>query len=256
MDLGLTDRVFVVTAASSGLGLASARALVAEGARVALVARRADALAAAVDSLNSLAGAPDRAVSLAADLADPDAPQRAVHLALQAHGRIDGALVSVGGPPRGTVLDTPDTAWVESFGSVFMPALRTARAVVAAQPAARLGFVLSTSVKAPLPTMAISNGLRPGLGMLVKQLADEIGPQGGRAFGLLPGSVATERLEHLWSGTPDPVAAREQAAASIPLRRLGDPDEFGRAAAFLLSDAASYITGCLVPVDGGAMRAL
>ncbi|MGJ6981129.1 SDR family oxidoreductase [Aestuariimicrobium soli] len=256
MDLGLTDRVFVVTAASTGLGLASARALVAEGAKVVLVARRADALAAAVDSLTTRVDHADRAVSLAADLADPDAPQRAVDLALQAHGRLDGALVSVGGPPRGSVLDTPDAQWLESFGSVFLPALRTARAVVAAQPAGRLGFVLSTSVKAPLAQMAISNGLRPGLGMLVKQLADEIGPQGGRAFGLLPGSVATERLEQLWSGAGDPVAAREQAAASIPLRRLGDPDEFGRVAAFLLSDAASYVTGCLVPVDGGVMRAL
>ncbi|CAI9399086.1 SDR family oxidoreductase [Aestuariimicrobium sp. T2.26MG-19.2B] len=256
MQLGLSDKVFVVTAASSGLGLATAHALVAEGARVVLVARRAEALAEACVELNGGDDAPDRAKSLAADLADPQVPQRAVDLALQTFGRVDGALVSVGGPPRGGVLDNTDEEWSSAFSSVFLPALRTARAVTSAQPAPRLAFVLSTSAKVPLAQMAISNGLRPGLAMLVKQLADELGPRGGRAVGLLPGSVATERLQHLWSGTPDPQAAREQAAVAIPLRRLGEPAEFGRVAAFLLSDAASYVTGCLVPVDGGAMRAL
>lgn len=254
MKLNLTDQVFVVTAASSGLGLASARALVAEGAKVVLVARRAEVLQVVADELNQTAG--DAAVTLAADLADPDVPERAVQLACASHGRVDGALISVGGPPRGGVLDNSDAEWLAAFESVFLPALRTARAVAAAQPAPRLGLVLSTSAKTPLPQMAISNGLRPGLAMLVKQLADEIGPNGGRAFGLLPGSIATERLQQLYGQAADADQARAETEKTIPLRRLGDPQEFGRVAAFMLSDAASYVSGCVIPVDGGAMRAL
>ena len=250
MQLGLTDKVFVVTAASSGLGLATARALVAEGARVCLVARREQVLA---DAVHELGGG---ATSVAGDLSDPTLPQRAVDAAQRAFGRVDGALVSVGGPPRGGVLDNTDEEWSAAFGSVFLPALRTARAVVTANPAPALAFVLSTSVKVPLSTMAISNGLRPGLGMLVKQLADEIGPQGGRAVGLMPGSILTERITFLHSQAPDPAAARASAEATVPLRRLGEPEEFGRVAAFVLSDAASYLTGCMIPVDGGALRTL
>lgn len=248
MKLGLEDKVFVVTAASSGLGLATARELVAEGARVVLVARRAEALAELADELG--------AAVLAGDLADAELPARAVDLAKERFGRVDGAFVSVGGPPKGGVLDNSDEQWSEAFGSVFLPAVRVARAVVAQNRAARLGFVLSSSAKSPLPSMAISNGLRPGLAMLVKQLADEIGPDGGRAFAVLPGSIATDRLTSLYAQSADPEAARAGAEQAIPLRRLGDPAEFGRVACFLLSDAASYVSGCVVPVDGGALRAL
>ena len=119
-----------------------------------------------------------------------------------------------------------------------------------------LAFVLSSSAKSPLGQMAISNGLRPGLAMLVKQLSDEIGPDGGRAVGLLPGTVTTERIRYLHSQADDPDAARAAAAAAVPLRRLGRPDEFGRVAAFMLSDAASYVTGSMIAVDGGVQRAL
>jgi len=154
------------------------------------------------------------------------------------------------------VLDNTDAEWEAAFGSVFLPALRLARAVFGASPASRLALVLSVSAKSPLPSMAISNGLRPGLAVLVKQLADEVGPRGGRVVGLLPGSIATDRLTYLYSQTPDPAATRAAAEANVPLRRLGEPAEFGRAAAFLLSDAASYISGSLVPIDGGAARTL
>ena len=248
MDLGLEGKVFLVTAASSGLGLATAHALVGEGAKVVLVARRAEVLEQLADELG--------AAVLAGDLADADLPQRAVDLAVGHYGRIDGAFVSVGGPPKGTVLDTTDAQWADAFGSVFMPAVRVARALFAVNPQGRVGLVLSSSAKSPLAQMAPSNGLRPGLAMLVKQLADEVGPQGGRAFGVLPGSIGTDRMTHLLGQAPDPAAAKAATEAGIPLRRMGDPAEFGRVAAFLLSDAASYVTGCLVPVDGGAMRAL
>jgi 3-oxoacyl-[acyl-carrier protein] reductase len=104
--------------------------------------------------------------------------------------------------------------------------------------------------------MAISNGLRPGLAMIAKQFADELGPQGIRVNGLLPGRIGTERVTELDALQPDPAAAKAGAAERIPLRRDGEPSEFGRAAAFLLSPAASFVSGAMLPVDGGVMRSL
>ena len=257
MDLGLSGRVFLVTAASSGLGRATADALVAEGARVVLVARRGEVLSAAAQELDAVAGA-RAAVTLTADLGEPDTAGRACAAALETFGRLDGALVSVGGPPAGSVRSTTEEQWRGAFESVFLPALRVTDAVLEHGTAADLaiGWVLSTSVKSPIGGLAASNGLRPGLGMLVKQLADELGPDGTRVVGLMPGRVDTERVQHLDSLSDDPAAARRGAEASIPLRRYGRPEEFGRVAAFVLSPAASYLTGCVLPVEGGALRTL
>jgi 3-oxoacyl-[acyl-carrier protein] reductase len=253
MDLGLADRAFLVTASSTGLGRATAQHLVAEGARVLLVARRAELLAEAVSQMG-----PDRAVALAADLSDANTAETACALALDAFGRLDGALISVGGPPAGSVLSTSEEQWRGAFESVFLAALRVCGAVVRHGTASDLciAWVLSTSVKTPAPGLATSNGLRPGLAMLVKQLADELGPQGTRVVGLMPGAIETERARHLDSLKEDPAAARARAEARIPLRRYGRPEEFGRVAAFVLSPAASYLTGSVIAVEGGAQRAL
>ena len=253
MDLGLVDRAYVVTAASSGLGRATAEQLVAEGARVVLVARRAEMLAEAVSRMG-----PDRAVALAADLTDANTAETACVFALDAFGRLDGALISVGGPPAGSVLGTTEEQWSSAFASVFLAALRVSRAVVRHGTASDLClvWVLSTSVKMPVPGLATSNGLRPGLAMLIKQLADELGPKGTRVLGLMPGAIETDRIQYLDSLKDDPPAARASAEAAIPLRRYGQPEEFGRVAAFLLSPAASYLTGSVIPVEGGAQRGL
>jgi 3-oxoacyl-[acyl-carrier protein] reductase len=253
MDLGLEDRAFVVTAASSGLGRSAAEQLVAEGARVVLVARRAEMLAEAVSRMG-----PDRTVALAADVTDLQTAETACAFALDAFGRLDGALISVGGPPAGSVMDTGEEAWRGAFESVFLAALRVSKAVVRHGTASDLviAWVLSTSVKTPVPGLATSNGLRPGLAMLVKQLADELGPDGTRVIGLLPGRIETERVRYLDSLKDDPEAARRSAEATIPLRRSGQPEEFGRVAAFVLSPAASYLTGSVISVDGGAQRGL
>jgi 3-oxoacyl-[acyl-carrier protein] reductase len=253
MDLGLTNRAFLVTAASTGLGRATAQQLIAEGARVVLVARRAEMLAEAVSSMG-----PDRAVALAADLADAHTAETACALALDAFGRLDGALIGVGGPPAGSVLGTTEEQWRSAFDSVFLAALRISEAVVRHGTASDLciAWVLSTSVKTPIPGLATSNGLRPGLAMLVKQLSDELGPQGTRVIGLMPGAIETERARYLDSLKEDPAAARASAEAGIPLRRYGQPEEFGRVAAFVLSPAASYLTGSVIPIEGGAQRGL
>jgi 3-oxoacyl-[acyl-carrier protein] reductase len=247
MDLGLADKVFVVTGGSRGLGRATAEALLAEGARVVISARSADTVASAADELGC--------VGVAADLADAGTPQRLVDAATTSYGGLDGALVSVGGPPAGAALSVSDEQWRAAFDSVFLGAVRLSRAVVEALPAAggALAFVLSTSVKAPISGLAASNGLRPGLAMLAKTMADELGPRGVRDTGLLPGRVSPDRIRELDGDDP---AVAERIAAGIPLRRYGEPAEFGRVAAFLLSPAASYVTGAMVPVDGGAMRAL
>ncbi|HWM74823.1 MAG TPA: SDR family oxidoreductase [Nocardioides sp.] len=251
MDLGLKDRVFIVTGGARGLGRATADCLVAEGARVVLSGRSEQSLDQAAAALG------DAAVGVPADNADPGTPARLMAVADERWGGLDGALVSVGGPPTGSVTAVTDEQWTAAFEAVFLGAVRLAREV-----GARLGdggslaLVLSSSVRAPLANLAISNGLRPGLAMVAKTLADELGPQGVRVNGLLPGRVGTERVAELDASTGDAEAARRAALATIPLGRYGEPEEFGRAAAFLLSPAASFVSGVMLPVDGGMLRAL
>lgn len=251
MDLQLHDRVYVVTGGTRGLGRATADALVADGARVVISGRSSDALETALAALG------EGATGVVADNGDPATPERLVDAALERWGRLDGALVSVGGPPSGTVLGTTDDDWTRSFETVFLGAVRLARTIGAALgEGGALALVLSSSVRSPLPAMAISNGLRPGLAMVAKNLADELGPAGVRVNALLPGRIETERLTELAAARGEDPADREAALAAIPLRRHGDPAEFGRAAAFLLSPAASYVTGVALPVDGGLLRTI
>lgn len=247
MDLGLAGSAFLVTGGSRGLGRATAQVLREEGADVVLSARTAADVERTADELG--------AVGVAADLADPSAAARLVEAVRASFGRVDGALVSVGGPPGGATLDLTDAQWTAAFDSVFLGVVRLVRELVPALPdgGGSVVLVLSTSAKSPIAGLAASNGLRPGLGMLVKALADELGPAGTRVNAVLPGRIATDRLREL--DGPDPAVAAERAR-SIPLRRYGEPAELGRVAAFLLSPAASYVTGALVPVDGGAVRAL
>ncbi|MEV5420741.1 SDR family oxidoreductase [Streptomyces albogriseolus] len=248
MDLGLKDRVYVVTGATRGLGHASARALAAEGAKVVVTGRKEDAVAEAVSALG-----PDAAAGVAVDNADPAAAGRLIATARERFGRFDGVLVSVGGPPPGFVADTTDEQWQTAFESVFLGAVRLARAAAAELgEGGVIGFVLSGSVHEPIPGLTISNGLRPGLAGFAKSLADELGPRGIRVVGLLPGRVDTDRVRELDSLSADPEATRQAAESRIPLRRYGTPEEFGRTAAFLLSPAASYVTGVMLPVDGGS----
>jgi 3-oxoacyl-[acyl-carrier protein] reductase len=252
MDLGLNGRCYVVTGGSRGLGRATAEALSADGAYVVLNGRSPDTLAAAVTSLGA-----ERAEGVAGTLSEPDLADRLVAAARTRFGRIDGALISVGGPPAGGVEAVSDDQWREAFETVFLGAVRLARVVAAAvSPGGAIGFVLSSSVKSPIGGLAVSNGFRPGLAMLAKTIADEAGPRGVRAFGVLPGRTATDRVAELDALTGDAIAARASHESAIPLRRYGEPAEFGRVAAFLLSPAASYVTGCVVPVDGGLTRSL
>jgi 3-oxoacyl-[acyl-carrier protein] reductase len=252
MDLGLAGRVFILTAASRGLGMATAQVLVDEGAKVVVSSRSDDSIRAAADALGR-----DAAEPVAADNGSPDTAGRLVRTAIERFGRLDGALISVGGPPPGPISDITDDQWRLAFESVFVGGLRLARAVAERlDDGGSIALVLSTSVKQPIPGLAVSNGLRPGLAMAAKTLADELGPRGVRVNGLLPGRVDTERVKELDELSDDPAATRAGHVAGIPLRRYGRPEEFGRVAAFLLSPASDYLTGVMLPVDGGLSRAL
>ncbi|MGW0670394.1 SDR family oxidoreductase [Streptomyces sp. NPDC002746] len=247
MDLGLKDRVYIVTGATRGLGNATARALVDDGAKVIITGRDESSVRAAAEELG-----PD-AVGLAADNADPAVAQRLVDTALEGCGRLDGILISVGGPAPGSAADNTDEQWQSAFESVFLGAVRLARVAAAALgDGGVIGFVLSGSVHEPITGLTISNGLRPGLAGFAKSLANELGPRGIRVVGVLPARIDTDRVRELDALSGDAEASRTANEARIPLRRYGTPQEFGRTAAFLLSPAASYLTGIMVPVDGGS----
>lgn len=249
MDLGLKDKVYVVTGGTRGLGYAIARELVADGAKVVVTGRDEKRAAEAAAELG-----PD-AAGVAVDNSDPQAPRQLIATARELYGGFDGILVSVGGPPAGDVAATTDDQWQTAFESVFLGAVRLARTAAAELGVGGvIGFVLSGTAHEPAPGMAISNGLRPGLAGFAKSLADELGPRGIRVVGLLPGRIATDRMRELDGLAPDPAARQAANEAAIPLGRYGSPEEFGRAGAFVLSPAASYVTGVMVSVDGGARR--
>ena len=257
MDLELGNRVYIVSGGSKGLGRATAQALVDEGARVVVLARDEARLQSVCAEIGP------SAVGIAGDLDDPSLTERAIVRAHDSFGRLDGALVSVGGPPAGSVLSSTDDQWTAAFGSVFLGGLRLMREVARATATtdavtpgrgSSIAIVLSSSAVQVLSGISISNGLRPGLAMLVTDLADEVGPLNVRVNGLLPGRFDTERIVELDSATGDAAGNRARLSAGIPLRRYGEAEEFGRVAAFVLSPAASYVTGTLVAIDGGATR--
>ena len=235
MDVGLAGRRYVVTGGSRGLGLATAQALAADGATTLLVARDPTRLA---DASQALGPGHD---FLAMDLAEPGAADRIAETA----GRIDGVLVNVGGPAPGSVLELDDAQWRTAIEGVLMASLRLLRALAPQiEEGGSMLVVLSSTAKEPIHDLGASNALRPGLAMVVKDLADSLAPR-VRVNGILPGRIATQRLRAVSSG---------DLGAGVPMGRPGNPEEFGRVAAFLLSPAASYVTGALVPVDGGLLR--
>ena len=255
MDLGLADHAYLLTGASRGLGHATAQALVQDGAHVVITGRDDASVTDAVRRLSELG--PGRAVGVAADQADPDAAAALLARTSAKFGRLDGVVISVGGPPAGPATTVTDDQWRAAFESVFLGAVRLARtALTQATAPIAVTFVLSSSVRSPLPGLAISNGLRPGLAMTAKTLADEHGPDGHRVNVVLPGRIDTDRVRELDATAEDPEESRRQSQAAIPLRRYGRPEEFGTVTAFVTSPAASYMTGSVLTVDGGAIRTI
>jgi 3-oxoacyl-[acyl-carrier protein] reductase len=253
MDLGLSDRVYVVTGAARGLGLAAAELLVAEGARLVLCDPDEQELVGVATSL----GGPERAIAVSGDITEPGIETCLVAAAIARYGRLDGGLINVSGPAHGRVQDLDDGEWRLSFERAFLGPLRMARTVgkVASREGGSIVLVLSTSVREPgeeATGTAMSDGLRPGLAMAAKSLADELGGRNVRVNGILPGRVDTDRVREFDAASVRPEEFRRLHEARIPLGRMGEPLEFARPAVFLLSPAASFVTGTMLAVDGGA----
>jgi 3-oxoacyl-[acyl-carrier protein] reductase len=254
MDLGLTGARALVGGGSGGLGGAIAEILRAEGAMVALTARPSDRLEAAATRLDALA--------VPADLATPDGAAGAVAATVAAFGGLDLLVVNSGGPPAGRFDELDEAAWQAAIDGTLWSALRLLRASLPHLRAGRdpaILVTLSSSVREPIPGLTTSNLIRPGLAGLIKSMVEEIVPV--RINGIATGRFSTDRIVQLdayraKAGGVPVEQIRQQTLDAIPLGRYGDPLEFGRLAAFLLSPAASYITGAIVPADGGMVRAL
>ena len=254
MDLGLTGKVALVTGSTSGLGLASAKALSAEGASVVICGRRGDLA-------SSQAAGLERAVGLGADLTDPDTPARLVDATLEAFGRLDILVGSTGGPPPGTAVDTDADAYSGALDLLVKPLVRLAHLCLPRMRENRWGrivFVTSTAVREPVPFLVLSNSVRMAVHGFAKSLARQVAGEGITVNCVLPGRVATDRVAALDRAAAEASGrdigqVQEAARRSIPAGRYGDPAEFGASVAFLCSQHAAYITGASVPVDGGAL---
>jgi 3-oxoacyl-[acyl-carrier protein] reductase len=262
MELGLKDKVVLVAASSEGLGFATAKALVAEGARVWIGSREPAKVTAALAKLRGVPGA-GGAEGGVLDVSDAASVQEWVLGAAAAYGQsFDALVVNSGGPPPGRFSDFDDAAWQKAFELLVLSAVRVIRAALPGL-SVKGGSVLvcsSTSVREPIEGLILSNSLRSATVAMAKTLSLELAPKGIRVNCLAPGRFGTGRVDHLDQANADRSgttleAARAKATAAIPLGRYGDPDEFGAAACWMVSPAASYMTGQIVTLDGGQVKA-
>jgi 3-oxoacyl-[acyl-carrier protein] reductase len=258
MDLGLKDKVALVAAAGQGLGYGTARALANEGARVSICSHLADEIEAARARLVEETGAD--VMASVCDVRDPRAINVWVSNTVLKWGHIDALFINAGGPPAANFSELDDDQWRAAFELTLMSAVRLIRAAL---PHMRDGSAIvastSSSVREPIERLILSNVMRAGVASLIKSLADELAPDGIRLNILIPGRIDTARVAQLDQTKANKLGipveeVRAQSVASIPLGRLGTIDEYGAAAAFLLSPAASYITGGSLRVDGGKIR--
>jgi len=258
MDLQLTGRVALVTAASRGIGRAVAEQLASEGATVAVAARDRAALAAAAAGFTG----PGRLVPHPVDLADPEATAGLVGEVVSAHGGLDALVVNTPGPPLKPILETTLDDWAAAYDTLVRPAVQLALAAAPVMRAAGGGsivFLTSTWVRQTTVAGGLSAAMRSAVSALSKQLALELAPAGVRVNQVMPGATRTGRTEAVLAAKAQAngTSVAEEAAAAtaaIPLGRWGEPAEIARVVALLVSPAGGYLTGCAVPVDGGQIR--
>ena len=262
MDLGLRGKIALVTAASRGLGRAIAEALGAEGASLIICARGTDALEEAGRGIAQRTGA--EVEMIGADVATAEGIARAWHHARDRFGRVDVLVTNAGGPPSGPFETHEWDVWQQAVELTLRSAVELTRLVLPGMKERRWGRILnvtSIAVKQPVDGLMLSNSIRAAVTGFARTLANEVARYGITVNNMLPGYTRTERVEQLNAAT----AAREGVAvedvsrrieAQIPMRRLGEPQEFAALAAFLASEQAAYITGQSIAVDGGWIRSL
>jgi 3-oxoacyl-[acyl-carrier protein] reductase len=263
VDLGLRDRVAIVSGASEGLGYAAALVLAGEGAKLAIGSRRQDAIEAAARTIRERTGA--EVLPVPCDVTQPNDIHRFVaETASRFDNRIDILINNAGGPPFGRALQLDDTRWREGYELTFRSVVVFCREVVPYMQARRWGRIVtitSTSGKEPIDGLTISNAMRPAIVGFAKTLSRELAADNILVNNVCPGSFMTQRHRDLlqrWAEEKGTTAEEilRQREANIPLGRFGEPDELGRVIAFLASDAASYVTGATLQVDGGLCRGL
>lgn len=258
MDLGLSGKVALVAGASRGLGSAVARTLAREGARLSIASRDASAIKAAAASIGG------DVLATPLDVRSADAIQRWSDATIEKFGGIDLLFTNSGGPPAGPALSFDDAAWQDAANLLLFSTLRMVRAAVPSMQSRGGGAILmstSSSVKEPISNLGLSTVLRASVSALAKTLALELVGSKIRVNQIIPGRIDTDRVRQLddinaKKQNISPEQAKAKAIASIPMGRYGETDEFGRVAAFLLSDAASYVTGATLQVDGGLIRSI
>lgn len=262
MDLGLKGRAAAVAASSRGLGRATARALAAEGANVALCGRDRARVAEAAEAIARETGA--RTMAVVADVSVAEDCRRFVDTAAAELGRLDILVTNTGGPPPGGFDAVSPEDWDSAFRVTLANVVHLVRAAVPHMRRNGWGRILnvaSLSAKQPIDGLVLSNAFRPAIAGLAKTLAGELGPDGILVNTLCPGYTRTDRLQEVAEArarkagkTPEQVLA--ELAAGVPLGRVGTPEEFAAVAAFLCSERASFVSGTTIAVDGGACKGL
>ena len=262
MDLGLKGKVAMVAGASRGLGFAVARGLASEGASVSIASRSEQAVEAAAKRICSDTGAP--AMATAVDVRSADSIAQWHERTMKQFGGVDLLYVNAGGPPAGPSLSFDDAAWTSAFELLVLSAVRMVSLAVPSMKTRKGGAIVvatSSAVKEPIPNLALSNIVRASVAAMSKTLANELAADGIRVNHLMPGRISTDRIIELdtlrGKGTGQSAdEVRATYSKTIPMGRYGDPAEFANAAVFLFSDAARYITGASLQVDGGLIRSV
>ncbi|HAF61335.1 MAG TPA: 3-oxoacyl-ACP reductase [Anaerolineaceae bacterium] len=262
MDLLLDGKIALVTGSSRGLGFATAKLLVQEGAIVIINGRDTTQLAKAKEGLDLNSHA--QVMAVPGDVTDPSFADKVINEIQFRFGGLDILITNAGGPPAGRLDDFSDVDWLLAFQSTFLSHVRlikAAKPLLARSSTPSILTVTSAAVKQPMENMILSNSIRSATVGMTKTLANELGPEGIRVNSILPGWTATERVQNLMSirATQNNTSIDEELykqAQASPLKRIGKPEEFARAAVFLVSPAASYITGVMLTVDGGLNKGL